>query len=101
MVVLFFGAAIVYLAGVLIKVHALYPQAPNPSAGDVDLSFDNTMLLLTGIFMVILGGLLIPVNLGLLPFSGSAQLGLLMVIFRDSDAGFRKHSHWPPFPVHY
>ena len=31
--------------------------------------------------MVLLGGLLVPVNLGLLPFSGSAQLGLLMVIF--------------------
>ncbi len=34
-----------------------------------------------GIFMLLLGGLWIPVNLGLLPFSGSAQLGLLMVIF--------------------
>ena len=31
--------------------------------------------------MVLLGGLLVPVNLGLLPFSGSAQLGLLMIIF--------------------
>jgi len=39
------------------------------------------MLLLMGIFMVLLGTLLIPVNLGKLPFSGSAQLGLLMVIF--------------------
>jgi hypothetical protein len=39
------------------------------------------MLLLMGIFMILLGVLLIPVNLGLLPFSGSAQLGLLMVMF--------------------
>jgi hypothetical protein len=34
-----------------------------------------------GVFMLLLGVLLIPVNLGLLPFSGSAQLGLLMVMF--------------------
>ena len=80
-VVLVFGAAIVYLAGVLIKVYALYPEAQTPPAGDGELSFDKTMLLLTGIFMLILGVLLIPVNMGLLPFSGSAQLGLLMVIF--------------------
>ncbi len=39
------------------------------------------MILLMGIFMLLLGVLLIPVTLGLLPFSGSAQLGLLMVIF--------------------
>ena len=39
------------------------------------------MLLITGVFMLLLGILLIPVNLGQLPFSGSAQLGLLMVIF--------------------
>ena len=31
--------------------------------------------------MLLLGILLIPVNLSQLPFSGSAQLGLLMVIF--------------------
>jgi hypothetical protein len=34
-----------------------------------------------GVFMLLLGVLLIPVNLGLFPFSASAQLGLLMVIF--------------------
>jgi hypothetical protein len=37
--------------------------------------------MLMGVFLLLLGVLLIPVNLGLLPFSGSAQLGLLMVIF--------------------
>ena len=31
--------------------------------------------------MVVLGVLLIPVNLGLLPFAPSSQLGLLLVIF--------------------
>lgn len=48
---------------------------------DVLTRFSRILLLLTGIFMVLLGVLLIPVNLGKLPFSGSAQLGLLMVIF--------------------
>ncbi|HDP78872.1 MAG TPA: hypothetical protein ENN47_12010, partial [Mesotoga infera] len=42
---------------------------------------DRAMILVTSVFMIILGVLLIPVNLGLLPFSGSAQLGLLMMIF--------------------
>jgi hypothetical protein len=39
------------------------------------------MLMLMGVFMLLLGALLIPVSLGLLPFSASGQLGLLMVIF--------------------
>ncbi len=39
------------------------------------------MILFTSIFMIIIGVLLIPVNLGMLPFSSSAQLGILMVIF--------------------
>ncbi|WP_367338433.1 hypothetical protein [Aminivibrio sp.] len=37
------------------------------------------MILLTGVFMVLLGVLLVSVTLGMLP-PGSAQLGLLMVI---------------------
>jgi hypothetical protein len=81
MVVLIFGAAIVYLACVLRKIYSTYPEAEKRCEGDVELSTDNAMLLLTGVFMLLLGVLLIPVNLSLLPFSGSAQLGLLMVIF--------------------
>ena len=80
-VVLIFGAAIFYLALVLRKVYLVYPQATEPRKGDIELSVDKAMMLLMGIFMVLLGLLLIPVGLGLLPFSGSAQLGLLMVIF--------------------
>jgi hypothetical protein len=79
-VVLLFGAALVYLAGVLRTVYGAYPEAGKPRKGDVELSTDNAMILLTGIFMLLLGLLLIPVSLSLLPFSGSAQLGLLMVI---------------------
>jgi len=38
------------------------------------------MILVTGVFMVLLGLLLVPVVLGVLPFSPSAQLGLLLLI---------------------
>ena len=79
--VLVYGAAIIYLAGVLWKLYGRYPEAERPSKESVELSTDHAMLLLMGVFMLLLGVLLIPVNLGLLPFSGSAQLGLLMVFF--------------------
>ena len=75
------AVAIVYLACVLRKIYGTYPEAGKPPKGDVELSTDQAMLLLMGTFMLLLGILLIPVSLGLLPFSGSAQLGLLMVIF--------------------
>jgi hypothetical protein len=79
--VLLSGAAIVYLAVVLRKIYRAYPEAEQKGGGDGELPSDKTMMLVTGIFMLLLGVLLIPVSLGLLPFSGSAQLGLLMVIF--------------------
>ncbi len=79
--VLVYGAAIVYLAWVLRDVYRLYPQAATPRPGAVELSPEQAMLLVMGIFMLLLGVLLIPVNLGLLPFAGGAQLGLLMVMF--------------------
>ncbi len=44
------------------------------------LSSEHSVILLTGIFMILLGFFLVPVSLGMLPFAGSAQLGLLMVI---------------------
>jgi len=80
-VVLIYGVAIVYLACVLRKIYCAYPEAQRPCKGDVELSIDEAMILLMGVFMLLLGVLLIPVNLGLLPFSASTQLGLLMVIF--------------------
>ena len=78
---LIFGIAIIYLALVLRKIYLTYPEAENTNPGTVELSTDKMMLLITGVFMLLLGALLIPVNLGQLPFSGSAQLGLLMIIF--------------------
>lgn len=79
--VLFFGLAILYLAVVLCKIYRKYPEAENRPVGDIGLSTDQAMLVLMAVFLLLLGVLLIPVNLGLSPFSGSAQLGLLMVIF--------------------
>lgn len=79
--VLFYGIFIIYLAVVLRVIYRNDPEAEARYKKDVALSTEQTMLLLMGIFMLLLGALLIPVSLGKLPFSGSAQLGLLMVIF--------------------
>lgn len=80
-VVLIYGAAIFYLTGVLWKLYRAYPESLKPLEDDGELSTDHAMLLLIGIFILLLGLLLIPVNFGLLPFMANAQLGLLMVIF--------------------
>ncbi len=78
--VLAYGAAILALGFLLSKVYRLYPEAAKNPDGEASLPIGKAMILLTGVFMVILGTLLVPVNLGLIPFSGSAQLGLLVVI---------------------
>lgn len=80
-VVLGFGAAILYLAAVLRTVYRTYPQEDRSSTSGPELSTEQGLMLVLSVFMVLLGVLLIPVSLGLLPFSASAQLGLLMVIF--------------------
>lgn len=76
-VLLGYGLAILILALVLYRVYA--GGLVEEKSGE--LSTDHALMLLTGLFMVILGVMLIPVNLGWLTFSASAQLGLLMVIF--------------------
>lgn len=80
-VALVYGAAIIYLAVVLRAVYLRYPEAGGGSPHDAGLSTEHAMILLMGIFMLLLGATLVPVNFGALPFSGSAQLGLLMVLF--------------------
>ncbi|HAJ94288.1 MAG TPA: hypothetical protein DCM41_05270 [Synergistaceae bacterium] len=78
--VILYGVLVFTLTAVLFKIYALYPGVTErPSAG-VQLSDDRAVILITGVFMVLLGILLIPVTIGILPFSGSAQLGLLVVI---------------------
>lgn len=69
------------LAVILRKTYQRYPGAEKPIASRVELSATQSILLLLGIFMVLLGLLLIPVEIGLLPFAPSAQIGLLMVFF--------------------
>lgn len=78
--VFIYGLLLFSLTFVLYKVYALYPVAAERPQIGIRLSDDRTVILITGIFMVVLGLLLIPVTFGLLPFSGSAQLGLLVVI---------------------
>ena len=78
--VLLYGLLILSLTAVLYKVYALYPAAAKRPPGGISLSDERAVILITGIFMVLLKLLLIPVTFGLLPFSGSAQLGLLVVI---------------------
>ncbi|MEA4871824.1 MAG: hypothetical protein VB076_03310 [Synergistaceae bacterium] len=78
--ILLYGVLIFTLTAVLFKIYALYPDASERPPAGVQLSDDRAVILITGVFMVLLGILLIPVTIGLLPFSGSAQLGLLVVI---------------------
>jgi len=80
-VILIYGIVVIYLAVALRAIYRLYPAAERPRESDTGLSVDHSMILLMAVFMLILGALLIPVSLGLLPFSASAQLGLLMVVF--------------------
>ncbi len=79
--ILIYGLAVFYLACVIWQIYMRYPEASKPIMGDIELSTDHIMLLFIGIFMLILGGALIPVNLGVLPFSVSGQIGLLVFIF--------------------
>jgi hypothetical protein len=78
---LLFGGFLCYLVIVLHTIYRAYPEARKMYEARGPLEADQTVLLLTGLFMILLGVLLVPVSFGKLPFSGSAQLGLLMVIF--------------------
>ncbi|MDQ1336611.1 MAG: hypothetical protein QG552_3561 [Thermodesulfobacteriota bacterium] len=78
---LVYGLLLIYLALVLHAITRRYPRAQETAPSDGGLSMDNATLLLMAVFMLLLGLLLLLVNLGLLQFSGSAQLGLLMVLF--------------------
>ncbi len=82
-IVLAFGVALVYLAAVIWRIYSLYVEkdAPDAPGARLNISTDNALMMVVGMYMFVLGILLMPVNMGLLPFSGSAQLGLLMVLF--------------------
>ncbi len=80
-VVVLFGLSLIYLSCVLGKVYRMYPEVQASAGGEGELSTDKAMILLLCLFMVLLGLLLIPVSLGLLPFAPGAQLGLLLLLF--------------------
>lgn len=80
-IMILFGFVVIYLGAVLKGVYLAYPEADTASNKQLILSFDHSVLLLTGIFMILLGTLLIPVSFGIIPFSENAQIGLLMIIF--------------------
>ncbi len=79
-VVMLYGATVLNLTRVLVAVYREYPQAAREAGKQGGLAFDKTMLLLLAMFMLLIGMLLFPVSVGMIPFSPSAQLGLLMVI---------------------
>jgi len=78
---LLYGAALLVLARVLHTLYCAYPESQQAHEARGVLAPAHAILLITGVFMILLGVLLIPVSLGMLPFSGSAQLGLLVILF--------------------
>ncbi|NLA91489.1 MAG: hypothetical protein GX843_07655 [Synergistaceae bacterium] len=75
------GAMVLNLGRVLASVYKVYPASKPEAKGRPPIPFGQGMLLLIGVFMMLLGLLLLPVSLGILPFAPNAQLGLLLVIF--------------------
>lgn len=88
------GICLFYLAWSIQNVSKLYPQPDAPSAApvpqgtegvsffmrDAPLSFTIAILIFLGVLLSLLAVLLVPVNLGIIPFSPDGQLGLLIVI---------------------
>ncbi|PKL70486.1 MAG: hypothetical protein CVV30_03795 [Methanomicrobiales archaeon HGW-Methanomicrobiales-1] len=86
------GAALFYLAWCIDVVGKKYPKKPEPAGEvrektgliflirEVPLPFTTALLIFLGVLLTLLAILLVPVNLGTLPFSPDGQLGLLLVI---------------------
>lgn len=82
------GAALFWLAWCIEAVTRQYPK--KPQAGQVGgrnvlfqsapLSLTLALLIFLGVLLALLAVLLVPVSLGMLPFSPDGQLGLLIVI---------------------
>ena len=91
-VLLVYGVCIFYLAFCLHKTNTTYPQEENslpesPSPEKESLLFSGAeiplqvaIIIPVGFLLMLLGFLLVPVNLGIVPFSPDGQLGLLMVV---------------------
>ncbi|MCK9581163.1 MAG: hypothetical protein M0Q92_12070 [Methanoregula sp.] len=86
------GAALFYLAWCIEVAGKKFPTQPGSTvenkenAGlffilrEVPFAFTTALLIFLGVLLALLAILLVPVNLGLLPFSPDGQLGLLLVI---------------------
>ena len=86
------GAALFYLAWCIEVVGREFPKQPGPGEEvlervdrlflnrDVPFTFTTALLIFLGVLLSLLAVLLVPVNLGALPFSPDGQLGLLLVI---------------------
>jgi hypothetical protein len=77
---LLYGMLLLSLCFVLYRVYEVYPESIREIGGKIKLSNERAFMLTVGVLTVLLGILLIPIKLGMLPFSGRAQLGLLVVI---------------------
>ncbi|MFZ2446674.1 MAG: hypothetical protein WAW37_09975 [Syntrophobacteraceae bacterium] len=94
-----YGISFFYLSWCIWKVARSYPpEEPNGPASsipnsdnvesngclrlfrDANLPLTNSILILLGILLTLLGALLFPVNLGMLPFSPDGQLGVLLTV---------------------
>lgn len=78
-VALLFGIALFYLASMLQKVHRLHSES-EISTNTPGASLYTIMGMQFGLYMLVLGCLLVPVNLGLLPYATSAMHGALVVL---------------------
>lgn len=84
------GASLFYLAWSIQTLEKIYPRKTEPSAPaqparsflsqNAPLPLTTAILVFLGVLLAFLALLLVPVNLGTLPFSPDGQLGLLLVI---------------------
>ncbi len=85
-----YGISIFYLSYCIHKTNIIYTQEEEilPRAADkrspvfsrVEIPIQVAIIIPVGFLLLLLGFLLVPVNLGMIPFSPDGQLGLLMVI---------------------
>lgn len=90
-ILLVYGACIFYLSFCIHRTNITYPEEEekrlpgSPEKGSrlfsgADISLQVAIIIPVGFLLLLLGFLLIPVNLGMIPFSPDGQLGLLMVV---------------------
>jgi len=90
-VLLAYGISFFYLSWCIHKVSGVYPEETGARLGkesesrfkflqEASIPLSLAVLIMVGVLITILGFLLFPVNMGVLPFSPDGQLGLLLVI---------------------